>query len=178
MDKDGKLLLLEFEEKLKVWSELEFIDEFLEDFDLFKYKEKLFKLIEKIEEFKVVVLVFMVEVVFWIFMCSIQLVLFELVILKGMVLDDVVEVLVDSLGKKEVDLEDGKFVMDKVKEKVKEEDCEKFGEKEEIIFFDYRLEEVKDKDGKLFLLKEFKEQFLFVSEDFFLDVLFEDFFGL
>uniref|UniRef100_A0A2K5JN27 Calpastatin n=1 Tax=Colobus angolensis palliatus TaxID=336983 RepID=A0A2K5JN27_COLAP len=96
---------------------------------------------------------------------------------KGTVPDDAVEALADSLGKKEADPEDGKPVMDKVKEKAKEEDREKLGEKEETIPPDYRLEEVKDKDGKPLLPKESKEQLPPMSEDFLLDALSEDFSG-
>ncbi|XP_011799710.1 PREDICTED: calpastatin [Colobus angolensis palliatus] len=99
------------------------------------------------------------------------------VVLKGTVPDDAVEALADSLGKKEADPEDGKPVMDKVKEKAKEEDREKLGEKEETIPPDYRLEEVKDKDGKPLLPKESKEQLPPMSEDFLLDALSEDFSG-
>lgn len=68
--------------------------------------------------------------------------------LKGRVPDDAVEALAGSLGERPADPEDGKPVIDKVKDKGKEEDCEKLGEKEETSPPDYRLEEVKDKDGK------------------------------
>ncbi|OWK11891.1 CAST, partial [Cervus elaphus hippelaphus] len=94
---------------------------------------------------------------------------------KGMVPDDAVEALAGSLGKKEADPEDGKPVEDKVKEKAKEEDREKLGEKEETIPPDYRLEEAKDKDGKPLLPKEVKEPLPPVSDDFLLDALSEDF---
>ncbi|XP_016809020.3 calpastatin isoform X10 [Pan troglodytes] len=145
MDKDGKPLLPEPEEKPKPRSESELIDELSEDFDRSECKEKPSKPTEKTE--------------------------------KGTVPDDAVEALADSLGKKEADPEDGKPVMDKVKEKAKEEDREKLGEKEETIPPDYRLEEVKDKDGKPLLPKESKEQLPPMSEDFLLDALSEDFSG-
>ncbi|XP_045755033.1 calpastatin isoform X10 [Mirounga angustirostris] len=96
---------------------------------------------------------------------------------KGMVPDDAVEDLAGSLGKKEADQEDVKPVADKVKEKAKEEDREKLGEKEETIPPDYRLEEVKDKDGKPLLTKVSKESLPPMSEDFLLDALSKDFAG-
>ncbi|EPQ10988.1 Calpastatin [Myotis brandtii] len=79
---------------------------------------------------------------------------------KGMVPDDAVEALAGSLGEREADPEDGKPAEDKVKEKTKEEDREKLGEKEETIPPDYRLEEAKP-----------------LSEDFLLDALSKDFGG-
>uniref|UniRef100_A0A452GAV9 Calpastatin n=1 Tax=Capra hircus TaxID=9925 RepID=A0A452GAV9_CAPHI len=89
--------------------------------------------------------------------------------------DDAVEALAGSLGKKEADPEDGKPVEDKVKEKAKEEDREKLGEREETIPPDYRLEEAKDKDGKPLPPKEVKEPLPPLSEDFLLDALSKDF---
>ncbi|XP_040129141.1 calpastatin isoform X8 [Ictidomys tridecemlineatus] len=62
-------------------------------------------------------------------------------------------------------------------EKAKEEDREKLGEKEETIPPDYRLEEVKDKDGKPLLAKEPKEQLPPMSDEFLLNALSEDFAG-
>uniref|UniRef100_G3TRV9 Calpastatin n=1 Tax=Loxodonta africana TaxID=9785 RepID=G3TRV9_LOXAF len=96
---------------------------------------------------------------------------------KGAVPGDAVEALAGSLGKKEADPEDGKPAVDKVKEKAKEEDREKLGEKEETIPPDYRLEEAKDKDGKPLLPKEPKEQLPPMSEDLLLEALSEDFSG-
>nr|XP_058918885.1 calpastatin isoform X6 [Kogia breviceps] len=94
---------------------------------------------------------------------------------KDMGPDDAVEALAGSLGKKEASPEVGKPVEDKVQEKAKEEDREKLGEKEETIPPDYRLEEVKDKDGKPLLPKEPKEPLPPLSEDFLLDALSKDF---
>lgn len=62
---------------------------------------------------------------------------------KGVVPDDAVETLARSLGTRKEDPEDEKSLVDKVKEKAKEEDHEKLGEKEETIPPDYRLEIVK-----------------------------------
>ncbi|XP_033034948.1 calpastatin isoform X2 [Trachypithecus francoisi] len=176
-DKDGKPLLPEPEEKPKARSESELIDELSEDFDLSKCKEKPSKPTEKTEEFKAAAPAPVAEAVSRTSMCSIQSAPPEPATLKGTVPDDAVEALADSLGKKEADPEDGKPVMDKVKEKAKEEDREKLGEKEETIPPDYRLEEVKDKDGKPLLPKESKEQLPPMSEDFLLDALSEDFSG-
>ncbi|XP_030673001.1 calpastatin isoform X5 [Nomascus leucogenys] len=176
-DKDGKPLLPEPEEKPKPRSESELIDELSEDFDRSECKEKPSKPTEKTEESKAAAPAPVAEAVSRTSMCSIQSAPPELATLKGTVPDDAVEALADSLGKKEADPEDGKPVMDKVKEKAKEEDREKLGEKEETIPPDYRLEEVKDKDGKPLLPKESKEQLPPMSEDFLLDALSEDFSG-
>ncbi|XP_058296679.1 calpastatin isoform X10 [Hylobates moloch] len=176
-DKDGKPLLPEPEEKPKPRNESELIDELSEDFDRSECKEKPSKPTEKTEESKAAAPAPVAEAVSRTSMCSIQSAPPELATLKGTVPDDAVEALADSLGKKEADPEDGKPVMDKVKEKAKEEDREKLGEKEETIPPDYRLEEVKDKDGKPLLPKESKEQLPPMSEDFLLDALSEDFSG-
>ncbi|XP_063521106.1 calpastatin isoform X14 [Pongo pygmaeus] len=175
-DKDGKPLLPEPEEKPKPRSESELIDELSEDFDRSECKEKPSKPTEKTEESKAAAPAPVAEAVSRTSMCSIQSAPPEPATLKGTVPDDAVEALADSLGKKEADPEDGKPVMDKVKEKAKE-DREKLGEKEETIPPDYRLEEVKDKDGKPLLPKESKEQLPPMSEDFLLDALSEDFSG-
>ncbi|XP_074239303.1 calpastatin isoform X4 [Saimiri boliviensis] len=176
-DKYGKPLLPEPEEKPKPRSESELIDELSEDFDRSKCKEKPSKPTEKTEESQAAAPAPVAEAVPRTSMCSIQSAPPEPATLKGTVPDDAVEALADSLGKKEADPEDGKPVMDKVKEKAKEEDREKLGEKEETIPPDYRLEEVKDKDGKPLLPKESKEQLPPMSEDFLLDALSEDFSG-
>ncbi|XP_035147070.1 calpastatin isoform X24 [Callithrix jacchus] len=176
-DKYGKPLLPEPEEKPKPRSESELIDELSEDFDRSKCKEKPSKPTEKTEESQGAAPAPVAEAVPRTSMCSIQSAPPEPATLKGTVPDDAVDALADSLGKKEADPEDGKPVMDKVKEKAKEEDREKLGEKEETIPPDYRLEEVKDKDGKPLLPKESKEQLPPMSEDFLLDALSEDFSG-
>lgn len=176
-DKDGKPLLPESEEKSKPLSESELIDELSEDFDQSKCKEKQSKPTERTEESQAGTPAPVGEDVPRASMCSIQSAPPKPATLKGMVPDDAVEALAGSLGKKEADPEDGKPVEDKVKEKAKEEDREKLGEKEETIPPDYRLEEVKDKDGKPLLPKESKESLPHMSEDFLLDALSEDFVG-
>ncbi|XP_054434596.1 calpastatin isoform X1 [Pteronotus mesoamericanus] len=173
-DKDGKPLLPEPEEKSKPLSESELIDELSEDFDRAKCKEKQSKPTEKTEDSQAATPAPVGEAVSRASMCSIQSAPPKPAP-SAMVPDDAVEALAGSLGKREADPEEGKPVEDKVKEKAKEEDREKLGEKEETIPPDYRLEEVKDKDGKPLLPKESKESLLPLSEDFLLDALSKDF---
>uniref|UniRef100_A0AC11BS05 Calpastatin n=1 Tax=Ovis aries TaxID=9940 RepID=A0AC11BS05_SHEEP len=174
-DKDGKPLLPEAEEKPKPLSESELIDELSEDFDRSKCKEKQSKPTEKTEASPAAAPVPVAEDVPRTSMCSVQSAPPTAAPAKGMVPDDAVEALAGSLGKKEADPEDGKPVEDKVKEKAKEEDREKLGEREETIPPDYRLEEAKDKDGKPLPPKEVKEPLPPLSEDFLLDALSKDF---
>uniref|UniRef100_A0A8D1Q810 Calpastatin n=1 Tax=Sus scrofa TaxID=9823 RepID=A0A8D1Q810_PIG len=149
MDKDGKPLLPEAEEKPKPLSESELIDELSEDFDQSKRKEKQSKPTEKTKESQATAPTPVGEAVSRTSLCCVQSAPPKPAT-KGMVPDDAVEALAGSLGKKEADPEDGKPVEDKVKEKAKEEDREKLGEKEETIPPDYRLEEVKQfEDAKL-----------------------------
>ncbi|XP_047634286.1 calpastatin isoform X1 [Phacochoerus africanus] len=175
MDKDGKPLLPEAEEKPKPLSESELIDELSEDFDQSKRKEKQSKPTEKTKESQATAPTPVGEAVSRTSLCCVQSAPPKPA--TGMVPDDAVEALAGSLGKKEADPEDGKSVEDKVKEKAKEEDREKLGEKEETIPPDYRLEEVKDKDGKTLPHKDPKEPVLPLSEDFLLDALSQDFAG-
>lgn len=174
-DKDGKPLLPEPEEKPKPLSESELIDELSEDFDQSKCKEKQSKPPEKAEESQASTPASVGEDVPQVSMCSIQSAPPKPPTSKGTVPDDAVDALAGSLGKREADPDDGKPVEDKVKEKAKEEDRENLGEKEETIPPDYRLEEVKDKDGKPLLPKESKESRPPLSEDLLLDALSEDF---
>lgn len=176
-DKDGKPLLPEPEEKSKPRSESELIDELSEDFDQAKRKEKPSKPTEKTKEPQAAAPAPVGEDVPRASLCSVQSAPPKPAASKGMVPDDAVEALAGSLGKREADPEDGKPAEDKVKEKTKEEDREKLGEKEETIPPDYRLEEVKDKDGKPLLPKESKESLPPLSEDFLLDALSKDFGG-
>ncbi|KAM6467799.1 calpastatin isoform 4-T6 [Liasis olivaceus] len=88
--------------------------------------------------------------------------------------DEALDTLSGSLGKREPAPEEKKPAVDKVKEKTKKEKREKLGEDEETIPPDYRLTEVKDKDGKPLLPKpEEKPQAL--SESELLDALSEGF---
>ncbi|XP_070373825.1 calpastatin isoform X26 [Equus asinus] len=175
-DKDGKPLLPESEEKPKPLSESELIDELSEDFDQSKRKEKQSKPAEKTKESRAAAPAPVGEAVSQTSMCSVQSAPPKPATV-GTVPDDAVEALAGSLGKKEADPEGGKPVEDQVKEKSKEEDREKLGEKEETIPPDYRLEEVKDKDGKPLLHKDPKQSLPPLSDDFLLDALSEDFAG-
>ncbi|XP_061045455.1 calpastatin isoform X5 [Eubalaena glacialis] len=174
-DKDGKPLLPDVEEKPKPLSESELIDELSEDLDRSKCKEKQSKPTEKTEESQAAAPTPVGGAVPRTTLCSVQSVPPPSASAKGMGPDDAVEALAGSLGKKEASPEVGKPVEDKVKEKAKEEDREKLGEKEETIPPDYRLEEVKDKDGKPLLPKEPKEPLPPLSEDFLLDALSKEF---
>ncbi|NXJ67664.1 ICAL protein, partial [Rostratula benghalensis] len=67
--------------------------------------------------------------------------------------DEALEALSSSLGKRKPDPEEKKPVVDKVKEKTKQEDRKKLGEDEETIPPEHRLTGAKDKDGKPLLPK-------------------------
>ncbi|XP_023564256.1 calpastatin isoform X2 [Octodon degus] len=174
-DKDGKPLLPEPEEKPKPLSESELIDELAEDFGRPKCKEKQSKPTEKTEKSKAAARAPVAEVVSSSSMCSVQAVPAKPASSTGT--EEAVEALAGSLGRKEADPEEAKPVVDKIKEKATEEDREKLGEKEETIPPDYRLEEVKDKDGKPLLPKEAKEPLPPMTDDFLLDALSQDFSG-
>ncbi|XP_036063306.1 calpastatin isoform X2 [Onychomys torridus] len=175
VDKDGKPLLPEPEEKSKCLSEAELIGQLTEDFDQPTNQDKPSMPAEKIEKSKDTSPTPVAEAVSRASMCSIQSAPPKPASLKSMVPDDAVETLAGSLGKKEANPEDEKPVVDKVKEKAKEKDYEKLGEKEETIPPDYKLEEAKDKDGKPLLSNEPKEQLTPLSDDFLLDALSQDF---
>ncbi|XP_044518563.1 calpastatin isoform X2 [Gracilinanus agilis] len=96
------------------------------------------------------------------------------VVEKGQVSDDAVEALAGSLGKKEIEPEETKPAVDKIKEKSKEEKREKVGEKEETVPPEYRLKAAKGKDGKL-LEKKQSEKTSLMSDDDILDALSEGF---
>ncbi|KAM9253520.1 calpastatin isoform 8-T8 [Dugong dugon] len=117
MDKEGKPLLPEPEEKSKPMSESELIDELLEDFDQSKSKEKPSKPTEKVEECKAPAPTPEGDTVLRTSLCSIQSAPPKPATSKGVVPDDAVEALADSLGRKEADPEDGKPVVDKIKDK-------------------------------------------------------------
>ncbi|XP_058512403.1 calpastatin [Ochotona princeps] len=174
-DKDGKPLLPEPEEKPKVRSESELIDELSEGFSRTKWKDKQSKPAENTEDSKAAASAPVTEAVGRTSMCSVQSAPAKPASQKGRVPDDAVDTLASSLGRKEADPEDGKPVADQTKEKAKEKDREKLGEKEETIPPDYRLEEVKDKDGKPLPPAEPKAEFPAMTEDDLLDALSEDF---
>ncbi|XP_049978114.1 calpastatin isoform X4 [Alexandromys fortis] len=174
VDKDGKPLLPEPEEKSKQLSEAELIGQLSEDFGRSTYQDKPSVPAEKTEKSKDTSPT-VSETVPQASMCSILVAPPKTASKKDMVPDDAVETLAGSLGKRETNPEDEKPVVDKVKEKAKEEDIEKLGEKEETIPPDYRLEEVKDKDGKPLRSKESTEQLPPLSNELLLDALSQDF---
>ncbi|KAG9487988.1 hypothetical protein GDO78_007667, partial [Eleutherodactylus coqui] len=87
---------------------------------------------------------------------------------------DPLDALSGTLGTRQEDPKDKKPAVDKVKEKTGKENKEKLGEDEETIPPDYRLKEVKDKDGKPLLPKP-EEKAKAMSEDELLDALSEGF---
>ncbi|XP_041519287.1 calpastatin isoform X6 [Microtus oregoni] len=174
VDKDGRPLLPEPEEKSKQLSEAELIGQLSEDFGRSTYQDKPSVPAEKTEKSKDTSPT-VSETVPQASMCSIQAAPPKTASTKDMVPDDAVETLAGSLGKRETSPEDEKPVVDKVKEKAKEKDLEKLGEKEETIPPDYRLEEVKDKDGKPLRPEESTEQLSPLSNELLLDALSQDF---
>ncbi|XP_056393547.1 calpastatin isoform X4 [Hyla sarda] len=87
---------------------------------------------------------------------------------------DPLDALAGTLGTRKDDPKDKQPGVDKVKEKTGKESREKLGEDEETIPPDYRLKEVKDKDGKPLLPKP-EEKPQAMSEDELLDALTEGF---
>ncbi|XP_073534319.1 calpastatin isoform X2 [Phyllobates terribilis] len=87
---------------------------------------------------------------------------------------DPLDALAGTLGTRKEDPKAKKPAVDEVKEKTGKEKKEKLGEDEETIPHDYRLKEVKDKDGKP-LLPPPEEKPKAMSEDELLDALTEGF---
>ncbi|XP_030323338.1 calpastatin isoform X2 [Calypte anna] len=85
--------------------------------------------------------------------CSVQSAAPSAVSPVGHAADEALEALSSSLGQREPDPDEKKPVVDKVKEKTKQEERKKLGEDEETIPPEYRLTEAKDKDGKPLLSK-------------------------
>ncbi|KAK7808601.1 hypothetical protein U0070_015961 [Myodes glareolus] len=131
-------------------SEAELIGQLSEDFGRSTYKDKPSIPAEKIEKSKDTSPT-VSETVPQASMCSMQAAPPKAASSKDMVPDDAVETLAGSLGKRETNPEDEQPVVDKVKEKAKEDDLEKLGEKEETIPPDYRLEEFKPLSNELLL---------------------------
>uniref|UniRef100_A0A6J0TKW8 Calpastatin n=1 Tax=Pogona vitticeps TaxID=103695 RepID=A0A6J0TKW8_9SAUR len=93
---------------------------------------------------------------------------------SAQVTDEALEALSGSLGTRQLDPEEKKPAVDKMKEKAKQETREKLGEDEETIPPEYRLIEAKDKDGKP-LLPVPEEKPKPLSESELLDALSEGF---
>ncbi|XP_071995997.1 calpastatin isoform X2 [Engystomops pustulosus] len=87
---------------------------------------------------------------------------------------DPLDALAGTLSSRKEDPKEKKPAADKIKEKTSKENKEKLGEDEETIPPDYRLHEVKDKDGKPLLPKP-DEKPKAMSEDELLDALTEGF---
>ncbi|XP_068941253.1 calpastatin isoform X2 [Petaurus breviceps papuanus] len=172
-DKDGKPLLPKPEEKPKPMSESKLVDELSKDFESSEPQRKP-KPAEKTKKSKTPAPAPVKEVVSKTSMCVVQETPQKPAPKPGEMSDDAVEALAGSLAKKEIDPEENKPAVDKVKEKSKEEKREKVGEKEETIPPDYRLKEAKDEDRKL-LEKKQSEKISPMSDDDVLEALSEGF---
>ncbi|XP_056680667.1 calpastatin isoform X15 [Monodelphis domestica] len=170
-DKDGKPLLPKPEDKSKPISESKLIDELSKDFESSEPQQKKLESAKKTKDSETPAHAPVKEVVSKTSMCSVQNAPPEP---KEQVSDDAVEALVGSLEKKEIDPEETKPSVDKIKEKSKEEKREKVGEKEETVPPEYRLKAAKGKDGKL-LEKKQSEKTSLMSDDDILDALSEGF---
>ncbi|XP_027694280.1 calpastatin isoform X2 [Vombatus ursinus] len=173
-DKDGKPLLPKPEEKPKPVSESKLVDELSKDFESSEPQGKQPKPADKTKKSETPAHAPVKEVVSKTYMCIVQETPQKPASKPGEMPDDAVEALAGSLAKKEIDPEEKKPAVDKVKEKSKEEKREKVGEKEETIPPEYRLKEAKDEDRKL-LDKKQNEKILPMSDNDILDALSEGF---
>uniref|UniRef100_A0A8C3HQU9 Calpastatin n=1 Tax=Chrysemys picta bellii TaxID=8478 RepID=A0A8C3HQU9_CHRPI len=179
MDKDGKPLLPKPEEKPKPVSESDLIDEFSKDFVCPAPPAAQSKPSKPTDTSKKPAVTAPAkapaeEVVSSSAVSTVQSSAPSTTTSAGHVSDEAVEALCGSLGKREPDPEENKSAVDKVKEKAKQEEREKLGEDEETIPPEYRLIEVKDKDGKPLLPKS-KEKPQPMNESDLLDALSEGF---
>ncbi|XP_051850059.1 calpastatin [Antechinus flavipes] len=174
MDKDGKPLLPKPEEKPKPMSESKLVDELSKDFESPKPQGKQPKPSDKAKKSETPVHAPVKEVVSKTRMCVVQEVPQKPAPKSEQVPDDAVEALASSLPKKEIDPEEKKPAVDKVKEKFKEEKSEKVGEEEETIPPEYRLKAAKCEENKL-LEKKQREKVSPMSESDILDALSESF---
>ncbi|NWT21569.1 ICAL protein, partial [Vireo altiloquus] len=156
LDKDGKPIMPKPEEKPKLLSESDLVDEFSKDFACPAQpavqpkapkpcnisKKPSGSASAKATEDKVVPRASA---------CTVQSA--APVSSVGPVADEALEALSSSLGKREPDPDEKKPAVDKVKEKNKKEQHKKLGEEEETIPPKSRLTEAKDKDGKPLLPK-------------------------
>ncbi|NWX58277.1 ICAL protein, partial [Promerops cafer] len=177
LDKDGKPILPKPEEKPKPLSESDLVDEFSKDFACPAQpavqpkgpkpcnisKKPSGSVSAKATEDKVVPCATA---------CTVQSA--APVPSVGPVSDEALEALSSSLGKREPSPDEKKPAVDKVKEKTKKKQHKKLGEEEETIPPEYRLIEVKDKDGKPLLPKP-EEKSQSVSENELLEGLTEGF---
>ncbi|KAM9250823.1 calpastatin isoform 2-T2 [Cariama cristata] len=155
LDKDGKPVLPEPEEKPKPLSESDLVDEFSKDFacpaqPAVQSKPSKPSSTSKKPSDPASVKTTGDEVVPRATACTVQSSAASSV---GHVADEALEALSSSLGKREPDPDENKPAVDKVKEKTKQEQRKKLGEDEETIPPEYRLTGAKDKDGKPLLPK-------------------------
>ncbi|NXH46868.1 ICAL protein, partial [Dicaeum eximium] len=156
LDKDGKPILPKPEEKPKLLSESDLVDEFSKDFACPAQPEVQPKAPKPCNTSKkpsgsVSAKATEDKVVPRATACTVQSA--APVPSVGPVSDEALEALSSSLGKREPDPDEKKPAVDKVKEKTKKEQHKKLGEEEETIPPDHRLTEAKDKDGKPLLPK-------------------------
>ncbi|NXS93173.1 ICAL protein, partial [Jacana jacana] len=175
LDKDGKPILPKLEEKPKPLSESDLAEAFSKDFALlaqpmmagslvivFFQKPSVLESVQAAAE----------EAVPQVAACTMQSVAHPAV--SWVSADEALEALSRSLGKRKPDPEEEKPVVDKVKEKAKQEEGKKLGEDEETIPPEYRLPGAKDKDGQP-LLPNPEEKSQPMSENDLLEALAEGF---
>ncbi|NWX73488.1 ICAL protein, partial [Alca torda] len=158
LDKDGKPILPKPEEKPKPLSESDLVDEFSRDFaspvqPAVQSKPPKPSTTSKKPSAPVSAKTTEDEAVPRATACTVQSSAPSAVSSVGHVADEALEALSSSLGKREPDPDEKKPVVDKVKEKTKQEERKKLGEDEETIPPEYRLTGSKAKDGKPLLPK-------------------------
>ncbi|NXN47664.1 ICAL protein, partial [Rhinoptilus africanus] len=158
LDKDGKPILPKPEEKPKPLSESDLVDEFSKDFacpaqPAVQSKPLKPSTTSQKPSAPVSAKTAEDEAVPRATACTVQSSAPSAVSSVGHAADEALEALSSSLGKREPDPDEKKPVVDKVKEKTKQEERKKLGEDEETIPPEYRLTEAKAKDGKPLLPK-------------------------
>ncbi|XP_074021949.1 calpastatin isoform X2 [Numenius arquata] len=158
LDKDGKPILPKPEEKPKPLSEFDLVDEFSKDFacpaqPVVQSKPSKPSSTSKKPSAPVATKPTADEAVPRAAACTVQSAAPSAASSVGHAADEALEALSSSLGKREPDPVEKKPVVDKVKEKTKQEERKKLGEDEETIPPEYRLTGAKDKDGKPLLPK-------------------------
>ncbi|KAM6329435.1 calpastatin isoform 6-T6 [Alca torda] len=158
LDKDGKPILPKPEEKPKPLSESDLVDEFSRDFaspvqPAVQSKPPKPSTTSKKPSAPVSAKTTEDEAVPRATACTVQSSAPSAVSSVGHVADEALEALSSSLGKREPDPDEKKPVVDKVKEKTKQEERKKLGEDEKTIPPEYRLTGSKAKDGKPLLPK-------------------------
>ncbi|KFO84263.1 Calpastatin, partial [Buceros rhinoceros silvestris] len=157
LDKDGKPILPKPEEKPKPLSESDLVDEFSKDFSCPVQPVVRPKVpkpsTSKKASYPVSAKSTKDEAIPRARACTVQSSAPSAVSAVGLVTDEALEALSSSLGQREPDPDENKPIVDKVKEKTKQEQHEKLGEDEETIPPEYRLTKAKDKDGEPLLPK-------------------------